>query len=80
MMIFSTFFGESSQTHEGSSTGFLEFLRLLVRFDFRIKICAGVQFIKRASDQKTDPTVLFAAALGYNVKKPAIQQDPWLRR
>jgi hypothetical protein len=27
-----------------------------------------------------DPTVLVADALGCNVKKPAIQQDPWLRR
>jgi hypothetical protein len=33
-----------------------------------------------SSDQKTDPTVLVAAALGYIVKKTAIQQDPWFRR
>jgi hypothetical protein len=50
MMIFERtklpFFGESSQTHKGSFTEFPEFLRESVRFDFRIEICARVQFVK----------------------------------
>jgi hypothetical protein len=57
-----------------------------VRFDFRIEICAGVQFLKidgafvQPLIKKTDPTALVAAALSYNVKKTAIQQVPWFRR
>jgi hypothetical protein len=44
--VFSTFFDKSSQTHERSSTEFPEFLQESLRFDFRIEICEGVQFIK----------------------------------
>jgi hypothetical protein len=81
-MIFSTFFGESSQTHEGSSTEFPEFLPESVRFDFRIEICAGLQFIKNCGafvqPQKTDPTVLVAAALGYIVKRTLSSRTPGL--
>jgi hypothetical protein len=57
-----------------------------MRFDSRIEICTGVKFVKidgafvQPLIKKTDPTVLVAAALAYNVKKPTIQQDPWLRR